>query len=194
MNCLIINRTYPPTNSITGFSARELTEFLISKGIKVSILHVKSNYSGGPAQILENTHKVNVVRTFYNGKIKPIRFVANIIEGRNLIRKAISLNPDFIIAMTDPPLLNFWTSYYSIKNKLYWAYWAMDLYPNAFNAAGIISKNNFFINISEIISKGIPNLIIALGQEQENYIKKIYNKNIESVVLPCGIFKMKIKE
>lgn len=41
----------------------------------------------------------------------------------------------------------------------------------------------------KVISKGIPNLIIALGNEQENYIKKIFNKKIHTILLPCGILK-----
>ena len=188
MHCLIINRNYPPQQGITGHSAHELVKYLTSKNIKVSIIHVEEDYFGGPKTNLKYYGKTYKIKTFYSGKKKLIRFLSSVFEGRNLVKKAISINPDIIIAMTDPPLLNFWMSYYSNKMNFSWIYWAMDIYPNAFVSAGLLNKNNLIYKlINKTLIKGYPDLIIALGKKQSEYLNKIYNKKIKSIILPCGI-------
>ena len=188
MKCTIINRNYPPQSGITGSSANELARYLISRKVEVNIVHVKGYYSGGGDLGLKNYGKSFSIRTFYNGKNKFLRLVSSLIEGRKLVKKAIYTKPDVIISMTDPPLLNYWSSYYCNRYNVPWFYWSMDLYPEAFVSAGLLNKTNLvYKKIIKKLKVRPPELIISLGKMQSVYIKKMYDKKIDSVILPCGI-------
>lgn len=188
MNCVIINRNYPPQSGITGSSANELAGYLITRNVDVNIVHISGYYSGGGNLGFKKFGNIFTIKTFYNGKNKFLRLIASLVEGRKLVKKAISLKPDIIISMTDPPLLNYWTSYYSKNHQIPWFYWSMDLYPEAFVSAGLLNKTNFIYNrlINKLKARP-PKLIISLGKMQSVFIKKMYNKKIDSIILPCGI-------
>tara|TARA_B100001250_G_scaffold413284_1_gene446929 strand:- start:1109 stop:2233 length:1125 start_codon:yes stop_codon:yes gene_type:complete len=195
MTCVIVNRNYPPQKGITGHSANELAEFLLSRGIDVKVVHADGNYSGGGQ--LKNAIKGDVtrIRSFYSGKNKILRLIASLLEGRALIKYAIKKNPDVIITMTDPPLLQFWSGLYCSRKNIPWIYWSMDLYPEAFVAAKLISENNIFYKfLVNKITLSPPTGLIALGENQSEYIKKkYYNGRMPSVILPCGINHSKNK-
>jgi glycosyltransferase involved in cell wall biosynthesis len=188
VNCVIINRNYPPQSGITGSSANELARYLISRKVEVYIVHVGGYYSGGGNLGFKKYGNSFSIKTFYNGKNNFLRLIVSLVEGRKLLKKAISLKPDIIISMTDPPLLNYWTSYYSEKHHIPWFYWSMDLYPEAFVSAGLLNKTNFiYKKLINKLKARPPKLIISLGKMQSIFIKKMYGKKINSVILPCGI-------
>ncbi len=142
----------------------------------------------GKKYLDDEKKKIFSISSIYNGKVKLIRLISSIIEGFFLMRKAISLKPNIIISMTDPPLLNFFTSYFCKKNKIPWIYWTMDLYPDAFISAGLVSKKNLIVNfINSFLIKNPPKLIISLGFKQYEYLEIFFKNKIKNVVLPCGI-------
>lgn len=183
----IINRNYPPGVGITGESAMELAAFLIAQDIEVNIIHVAASYKGG-AHNQEFVGNVQKVKTFYNGKNKIFRLLANLYEGYSLIRRSNRLEADVVICMTDPPLLSFWASLL-IKKSQPWVLWAMDIYPEAFLAGKLVSsKNKLYRYINYIIRKTPPNRIIALGEYQAKYLHRKLGNDIPTFILPCGIY------
>lgn len=182
----IITRNYPPSKAITGESAMELASYLINRNCNVNIVQVDAKYAGGGAatNAVGNIYKI---RTFYNGKSALIRLVANLYEGFRLVLKSKSLKPDVTICMTDPPLLNFWSAVLLRRKK--WILWAMDLYPEAFVAANLISENNpVYKFIRFIIARSRPFHVIALGYFQAAYLRDFYGAGVGQTILPCGIF------
>jgi hypothetical protein len=188
----IINRNYPPSQGITGEAACELAVSLGKNNFLVNVIHVDASYGGGGNKInpVGNIFKVG---TFYNGKNKYLRLIANLVEGYLLIKTSKQHPCDVTICMTDPPLLNLWASLLLRKRK--WILWAMDLYPEAFVSGRLISSNNFlYKKINKLLLKEVPQHIISLGPAQKKYLQEKYkNRVISYSLLPCGIYDEKEK-
>jgi len=128
--------------------------------------------------------------SIYNGKNKILRFIGNFIEGYRLIRLSLPY-ADAIITLTDPPMLNFWAGLLCHQKKIPWIYWALDLYPDAFAAAGIVSpKNHAYQVFHKTIQSHPPDFLIALGFQQAVFLKDKFQKDIPSTILPCGIIEI----
>lgn len=182
----IVNKNYPPGPGITGESANDLAGWLLQMGVMVNVVHSDGQYSGGGAAAVPNG-KGFVVKSLYDGKNKLIRLFSSFIEGFLLVKRARKVGAGgLIIVMTDPPFLILWASILLKRNK--WAYWSMDLYPDAFAAGKLVSKENYLYRLFESVVKKVPpNYIIALGTHQLQYILKGYKKEIEATILPCGV-------
>jgi hypothetical protein len=188
----IVNRNYPPSKGITGESAAELAKYFCETGFRVNIIHIDAPYSGGGNEFVPIAY-VHKVKTFYNGKNKYVRLLANLLEGYLLFRKSKKVSCDVTICMTDPPLLNMWASLLLRKRK--WILWAMDLYPEAFLSGKLVSSTNFlYKKINTWTKKGIPQHIISLGPIQAEYLQKSYSNRVTNFsCLPCGVYGTKNK-
>ncbi len=185
----LINRYYPPNQSITGESAAELASFLIKEpsNFDVNIVSIDADYKG-KVHSTETIGESHLIKSFYNGTSKIFRFFSNFIEGYQLIKKSIKIKSDVIITLTDPPLVNFWAGILCKKNKTPWILWSMDLYPEAFDAAGLVSNNNLVYKyLLKKVNQNTPDYLIALGGVQKQYLFNKFNKEIEHSILPCGI-------
>ena len=58
-------------------------------------------------------------------------------QTRSNSNKSSSLGISHLITLTDPPLLNYWVARLCRRRRIPWIYWSMDLYPEAFAAAGL---------------------------------------------------------
>ena len=91
----LINRYYPPNQSITGDSVAELASFLINKSTNfdVHVVSINADYKGklDSSKTIGTTH---LIKSFYNGNSKLFRFLANFLEGYQLIKKAIKIKPN----------------------------------------------------------------------------------------------------
>ncbi|MBS1588682.1 MAG: hypothetical protein JST52_03615 [Bacteroidetes bacterium] len=187
LSVTILNRNYPPGKGITGESASDLAHFLTDRSVDVHVIHVDAAYDGGHHLDTSIGH-VDTIHTFYNGKKKLFRLLANLYEGLALVLKARKHTPSVIICMTDPPLLNFWASLLLPKNKK-WILWAMDLYPEAFISGKLVSEKNLFYRIIDrILKKNPPQHIISLGSYQSKLLQNKFNHTPACTILPCGIF------
>lgn len=195
---IIINRYFPPNHSITGEFAFELASYLkenLPNNYIITSLSIDIDYNSLSIMDLDNKNngiKSIFLKPFRFSKIKKAnkikRFIANILEGRKLIKKSIKLKADIVITLTDPPLMNFWSALLLKKHNIYWIYWTMDIYPDAFFAAGLISKKNLIYKyINKKILKQSPDFVIALGKLQEKYLEQKYGKNLNHIILPCII-------
>src|SRR5690606_2694185 len=110
MKITIVNRLYPPIPGVTGESAFQLANYLRKHyGAFVSVVHAHSRYYGATQQLdIEST--VYAIPSIYSGRFKPLRFMASLIDGYRMVKKARRLDSDAIILMTDPPLLAMWGS------------------------------------------------------------------------------------
>jgi hypothetical protein len=186
----IIDRNYPPSKGITGEAAAELATYLCEKGFFVNVFHVDVLYDGGGNEMAP-AGNIFKVASFYNGKNKYLRLLYSLLEGYLLVKKSKKIPCDITICMTDPPLLNMWTSLFLRKRK--WILWAMDLYPEAFVAGKLISSSNFlYKTINKWLLRGAPHHIITLGPEQKKYLQEKYNGRVLNYsILPCGIYDAK---
>lgn len=185
----IINRNYPPNKGITGESASDLASFLSNAGVNINIITVSNSAYGGGGNDAANVGTVHGIKTFYNGKHKIYRLLASFVEGYRLIKRSRSLKADWTIVMTDPPLLNFFSSLLH-KNRYKWILWSMDIYPDAFSAAGLLKDTNPVVRyIERTLRKYPPQAVLALGPVQRSYLLKKYYTGASHFELPCGIFE-----
>jgi len=184
----LVNRYYPPNPSVTGQEASKLAGKIstLLNGSHIDVFHVKAPYGGGVAggQVVGQPHPI---ASIYNGKVKLMRFFGNFLEGPRLLGKALD-KTDLLIAMTDPPLLNYWAGKKCKKAKTPWLFWSMDLYPQAFVAAGLAGPNNLLVKyFLHSIKRCPPDFLLALGVQQARFIQNALGRELPYTVLPCGI-------
>ncbi|MEI7912813.1 MAG: glycosyltransferase [Verrucomicrobiota bacterium] len=186
MRCVILNRNYPPNPGITGHSAAEIAEHLNDRGVEVHIVTVGSNHRAkdGPNPSIE----IHEVRDLYGGKNKLLRLIASLIEGRNMAAKAAALGIAPIITLTDPPLLNYWVARICRRLQRPWIYWSMDIYPDAFVAAGLASPSGLlYRHFKRVSLASVPQHLVGLGQKQADYLQAHYPERVPTSILPCGV-------
>lgn len=189
--CVTILNKFGATHpSITGRSAGELADFLYAQNIDVRIISIKAAYKGKcadtdralPFQAVE-------LKGLYNGCNKYARLLTNLIDGFRLVLASLSgRRDDAKIVMTDPSLINIWAVLFRPFYRSKLIFWTMDLYPDAFRAAGLVSQSNLLYRmLSSIVYHLPPDYLIALGTQQYNYLSEKYGKEIPCALLPCGI-------
>ena len=185
---VIINRNYPPRTGVTGESACVLARWLQQNlGYRISIVTVRSNYAGGGSK-LDPVGDVNEIASWYDGKRKLLRLCSTFIECFLLVFKARRLRADSTIVMTDPSFLSWWASLL-LGKKRHWGLWSMDLYPEAFVAGNLVTRQNIFYRfLYWIVYRCPPKYLIALGEIQAKYLKDCYRTDIPTAILPCGVY------
>ena len=183
----IVNRHYPPNLNVTGENVWDMASYMIEHHhIDVHIVHVDRAYTGGghPRKPVGTIHKV---KTIYTGNIRFLRYLAGLWDGYWLIRIARKLNCGPIIVLTSPPMLPMWAS--MMLRKKEWILWSMDLFPEGFGAINEIKAAGFFYNLFyRKTYQHAPDRIIALGPNQKKLLERKYKKDLEGVILPCGVF------
>ncbi|MFT6808414.1 MAG: glycosyltransferase involved in cell wall biosynthesis [Saprospiraceae bacterium] len=176
----IINRNYPPVKGATGYHAHQLAQYLISQDIEVHVVTTaqkKDQIQG------KNIHHVT---PFYNGSAKKIRLLSSYLEASRLVTKALHLNVDFYIVMTDPPLLNYIAAKRMKVTQC--IIWTMDLYPDGFVANGLVTQQNrLFEQYQKQLRKNPPLLMITLGKRQKGFLKENYYPSTPSIDWPIGL-------
>lgn len=182
----LINRYYPPYYSTTGRYANMMSEYLTtSLKAELHIFTQKGHYSADrtnsehPVGKIHYVHKVIKARNIY------LRLIFSFWASFILILNARWKACDFYIVMTDPPFNNFWASVL-LKKKRY-ALWTMDLYPEAFEAKGLIKQDHLLNKFYKFILKtDIPEFVIALGPNQKAHILS-YFPDVEAIFIPIGL-------
>lgn len=194
-NIHIVNRYYPPNPAVTGEDASKMAAHLLNclADVAVTVDYIDTPYLGGGSNITP-AGNFAALQPVYKGRNKLLRFLGNFLEGRRLIKTALA-NADIIIALTDPPLMNYWSGSLCRKKGVPWIYWSLDLYPDAFASAGLVSRNNpFYQYFDASVRKNAPDLFVALGREQARFIQKKFSRDIPYIVLPCGIHNARANE
>jgi hypothetical protein len=161
---------------------------LISKNFKVEVVTTDSSYSNAQSTNIDSV-EVDRIKSFYEGKNKFLRLIYSVLNSFRLIRKARNKIHDVIIVMSDPPFLTYWAS--KLLKDREWFFWSMDLYPDAFIASNLVSKNNpVYRYLQDSVYSTPPDYLIALGSQQASYLEKKYDKPVKKTILPCGIHNL----
>ena len=175
----IINRNYPPLVGATGYHAHQLAQYLRSLNIEVHIVTAATEEN----QVTND--KIHFIRPFYNGTAKKLRLLGSFIEASRLVSKALELNANFYIVMTDPALLNYVASK-KMKGRR-WALWTMDLFPDGFVANSLVSKRNRLCKLYQHqLRKNAPELLITLGRQQKQFLQENYFPETPAIDWPIG--------
>jgi hypothetical protein len=185
MRCTLVNRDLPCRENLNSHSATELALYLAGRGVDVEIVAVRD-----PAtpEISPTEKPIHLLPRRYEGKNKILRLLDSVREGRKMARLAADLRHGPIICMTNPPLLNVWLARLAHKRKLRWLYWTMDLYPEAFLAAGLTSERNpLYRWLARSVTANPPSHVIALGEAQGEHVCRYFKQPPSVTVFPCGI-------
>lgn len=183
----IVNRFYPPDAAVTGVAAAELAEFLRRQlpQAQVRIFATRARYAGGQATQAGSVD-VERIRSWYDGTRKLPRLLASLLEGLQLALRA-TRGADVVISLTDPPLLGFWIGLMRRVRRFRWIDWTMDLYPEAFVAAGLVTpRNPVYRLLRAAVRRALPDRYLALGPQQAAWLQA-QRGAVPAFILPCGI-------
>lgn len=190
---VIVNKYGPRHPSATGFPIRKLADYLSAEGIEITVISIRAAYKGKMSvegEVLPY-HTIELLG-LYNGTGKLIRLAVNLIDGfRLMIRSMFLPRHDLKIVMTDPSLLNAWAIFLRPLYRSRLVFWTMDLYPEAFASAGLVSKGNWVYRLLlAFVYSHVPDFLIALGEQQYRYLCRQYGcDSIPHIILPCGIYE-----
>ena len=185
----ILNRHYPPSAAITGKEAYKLSQSIISESrAKLTVVHVRAPYKGVRAE--SNTRDARLtIRTLPSLTTRSgtaARLLGSLFE--SLLLALTSIRSDVVVCMTDPPFMFLFISILRRVRRFKLVYWAMDLYPETFAAAGLLNSKALLFRLYSYLVKTAPiDMLIALGPEQEQYLLSSHRKVKESLIWPCGI-------
>lgn len=190
---VIVNKYGAGNPSATGYPVKKMADYLFKEGIEITVVSIHTNYKARmPVDEEVLPYRVIELRGLYNGTNKLARLAINLIDGfRLMIRSMFLPRHDLKIVMTDPPLLNAWAV---LLRPLYCSrlmFWTMDLYPEAFVSAGLVSESNWIYRLLfAFVYSRVPDFLITLGEQQYNYLCRQYRRDfIPHIILPCGIYE-----
>ncbi len=193
-----LTRYYPPSLNINGESICDMVEYLETNypNVKCNIIHIdnQKTTTGGKQRVPKGN--LIKVKNYFDYNSSFARGVKMLLDGYLLVKKAKKIKNTTYVITTSPPLLPFWAGWLLGKKRPR-GFWALDLFPEAFKAKGVLSEKNIFYKW--IIKKTYrikPNFIIALGPKQAEHLAKDCFKSdkIETLLLPCGFFEDKAPE
>lgn len=188
---VIINKYGALHPSATGRPVRKLADYLWGNGVDVIVLSIHAPYKGQVSEQHERLpYRTIELSDFYHGTNKWLRLLGNLVDGCRLITYSMLLPQHQLkVVLTDPSLINAWAVLFRpfFRSKL--VFWTMDLYPEAFVSAGLVSRTNFIYRmISSFVYHHAPDFLITLGEQQYRYLCRQYGQSfIPHIVLPCGI-------
>lgn len=188
---VIINKYGALHPSATGRPVRKLADYLWKNGVDVIVLSIHASYKGQVSQQHDKLpYRTIELSDFYSGTNKWLRLAGNLADGLRLVFYSMWLpRHQLKVVLTDPSLINAWAILLRrfFKSKL--VFWTMDLYPEAFASAGLVSCNNLIYRmISSFVYRHVPDFLITLGEQQYRYLCRQYKRSfIPHIVLPCGI-------
>ncbi len=183
----IVNAFYPPDRAFTGISASRLVEHLCAAipQLEVSVFATDQSYRGGSVAV-SHGHHVERISASYRGSHRLLRLAGSLWDGWRLARRACR-EADLVIAMTDPPLLGLWVSLASRKRGVRWMEWTMDLFPEAFAAAGLVNPEGLLYRcLNAVLRRCLPERYICLGPLQYEFLRSRRQSDVPWFNLPCG--------
>jgi hypothetical protein len=186
----VVNQYYPPDKASTGWLAQELVEELRAAlpDWRLRVIATDATYRGG---VEGDTAKeeTDIIRLPSGNRLdnKLRRLIGSLQEGRRLANVA-TREADVVISMTNPPLVNIWMGHYARKRGRKYVEWTLDLFPEAFSSAGLISeKNPIYRYFLKRYSRNFPDFNLFLGPMQRDFVMGKHRKVGESAIVTCGI-------
>lgn len=192
---VIITKYFAPINVVDANSVYDLCQKLLlhDSSLRIHIVTTNSNYK---SNVKLKSFDDSILKKLFIHRIDNILFlklcrfprvIGDILLGVGLVLKARKLKINTVISLTNPPLVNTWCSLLLKKRK--YIYWSFDLFPEALFANNLLNPHRLVGRcLNWLTYSNSPNGIVALGYKQFDYLISCYsNKNIEKIILPCGI-------
>jgi glycosyltransferase involved in cell wall biosynthesis len=148
---LFINRVYPPSSGATGEMLCQLAEALAARRWDVTIL--ATDTGGVPKDSLRNGARILRTGGLFSRKSTLLRAVSyGCMIPWLLIRALLLPRTDFIVTMTDPPMLAAIGPLIAFfkKNKI--IHWAQDIYPEVAEELGVLPSGHTITRVLREVS------------------------------------------
>lgn len=185
----IISRFAPSTQAISAVEAGRLADGLrrTVPGCRVRLYCAGGRYDGGRTAAVDLA-AVEIVHLASGDS--PKSGTARLFDALRLgLRFAWATRScDVVIVQTDLPFLNLLVGLVSRVRRRPWVDWTLDLYPEAFVAAGLVAHDAWVVRgIAWLQRRVPPALTIALGEGQASYLRSTGRAAARVAILPCGV-------
>lgn len=148
---LFINRVYPPADGATGEMLLDLAVSLHRSGWDVSVLTTASD--GLPQRSILNGVRLFRLGTSLSRKNILLRACSYLSMIPSLLLHALRLpRTDFVVTMTDPPMLAVIGPLIAFFKKNKTIHWAQDIYPEVACELGVLTAQSRIFQILRGIS------------------------------------------
>ena len=163
---LFINRVYPPSSGATGEMLCQLAEALAARRWNVTIL--ATDTGGVPKISLQNGVCIIRAGGLFSRKSTLLRAVSYACMIPWLLVRALLLpRTDFVVTMTDPPMLAAIGPLLAFFKKNKTIHWAQDIYPEVAEELGVLPSGHFVTRVlREVSSFALQNhdAVVSIGR------------------------------
>ncbi|MEN9468979.1 MAG: hypothetical protein RL630_712 [Verrucomicrobiota bacterium] len=163
---LFINRVYPPAKGATGDMLQGMAEALALRGWEVTILTTAA--AGEPKKCTRRGVRILRSGGALSRRHVLLRAASYVFMIPRLITRALLLpRTDFVVTMTDPPMLavaGLALKYFK-RNRV--IHWAQDLYPEVAEELGVLPRGNAISNLLRRLSTEAlmrSDAVVAIGR------------------------------
>ena len=148
---LFINRVYPPSQGATGDMLRGVAEGLAARGWDVTVLVTAE--VGEPKKTTRRGVRVLRAGTVLSRKSTLLRAASYaFMLPWLLVRTLLLPRTDFVVTMTDPPMLAALGAAIRFFKRNKTIHWAQDLYPEVAEELGVLPRGAALSNLLRKIS------------------------------------------
>lgn len=186
----IISKYFLPNVNVDSDAVYDMIKGLLTQNPNVKITVVSSDVTYKGDFKLNSKYSPSILENIVVLKVKPFfsksKMISDLILGFQLVSKAKKVGNMTIISLSNPPLISLWHSLMLKKYNLY--YWTFDIFPEALVADRLIKAKSLFYKLLRFLTYRIgPIGLISLGKYQYNYLRELYGKDCQEILLPCGI-------
>ena len=163
---LFINRVYPPAKGATGDMLQGITESLAARGWDVTVL--TTTEPGEPKNTTRRGVRILRVGGALSRRNVLLRAVSYVFMIPWLMTRALLLpRTDFVVTMTDPPMLVVAGLAMKFFKRNRVIHWAQDLYPEVAEELGVLPRGSAVTNLlrrlsTEALVRG--DAVVAIGR------------------------------
>ncbi len=148
---LFINRVYPPAGGATGEMLRDMAEALAARSWDVSVLTTAE--AGEPKHATQRGVLIHRVGAALSRRSVILRAASYFVMIPWLLVRALLLSrTDFVVTMTDPPMLAVLGPMIGFFKRNKVIHWAQDLYPEVAEELGVLPTANPLIGVLRALS------------------------------------------
>ena len=148
---LFINRVYPPASGATGEMLRDLAGALAAKGWEAAVLTTAE--AGEPKNSTRRGVRIVRAGAALSRKSTILRAASYAFMLPWLLVRALVLRrTDYIVTMTDPPMLAALGPMLQFFKRNKVVHWAQDLYPEVAEELGVLPRGAALSNLLRRIS------------------------------------------
>ncbi len=163
---LFINRVYPPAKGATGDMLQGITEALAARGWDVTVLTTAE--PGEPKNSIRRGVRILRAGGALSRRNVLLRAVSYVVMIPWLMARALLLpRTDFVVTMTDPPMLAVLGLAMKFFKRNRVIHWAQDLYPEVAEELGVLPRGNAVTNLlRQLSTKALvrSDAVVAIGR------------------------------